>query len=381
MQPMIAESPTDDTPQGGNPSRSPSRDSARRSRLLSLVGALILGAGLGVVGVAATDDPATEPASPSVVASPETIASVEPVPSDESALSDASVVAERAIPSVVTVEVAGPTGQGSGSGVVYDDSGRILTNHHVVEVGTQYRVVLSDGRTYEARLLGSDESTDLAVLQIDAQGVPPIVLGSTGDLEVGVPAIAVGSPLGLDGGPSLSVGVISSLQRIVQTQPTTTLYGMLQTDAPITQGSSGGALVDSEGRLIGITTAVGVSSVGVEGIGFATPVEIVERVADEIIASGDATQPILGITGQTSYGPTGDGGEQPIGVTVLTVNQGSPAALAGLSSGDTITSIEGVSVHTMEALIAQLRRYSAGTSIEVALDAADAATVTLGDRA
>jgi putative serine protease PepD len=342
--------------------------------LIPIFGGLLLGAGLGVVGASLVEP---EPSPPPAVE----ITSTAPVLELTDGLSDASLVADRAIPSVVTVEVAGPAGQGSGSGVVYDASGRILTNHHVVEVGTRYRVVLSDGRTYGARLLGSDPFTDLAVLEIDARGVPAIELGATGGLEVGAPAIAVGSPLGLDGGPSLSVGVISSLERIVRTQPDITLYGMLQTDAPITQGSSGGALVDSRGRLIGITTAVGVSSVGVEGIGFATPVEIVERVADEIIATGVASQPILGITGQTAYAPTGDGGEQPTGVTVLTVGNGSPAADAGLAIGDTITSVEGVPIHTMETLIAQLRRYPAGSSISVSLDGTDSLTITLGDRA
>lgn len=371
MQLMIAEVSSDDAPRGGDTSSSPASGKARRSRLLvPMAGAVILGAGLGVVGTSYVSEASVEPPPPVVAAV-----------DDGATLSDASLVADRALPSVVTVEVAGPTGQGSGSGVIYDDRGRILTNHHVVDVGTDFRVVLSDGRTYSARLLGSDPFTDLAVLEIDAEGLPAIELGSTEQLGVGVPAIAVGSPLGLDGGPSLSVGVISSLERIVQTQPDITLYGMLQTDAPITQGSSGGALVDGQGRLIGITTAVGVSSVGVEGIGFATPVEIVERVADEIIAMGAASQPILGISGQTAYLPTGDGGEQPVGVTVLTVSPGSPASVAGVASGDTITSVQGVSVHTMEGLIAQLRRYSAGADITVAISGAETRTVTLGDRA
>lgn len=338
-----------------------------------------MGMGLGFMGSGLIPDQATpnpEQVQAAVAQEPEALGA--------GALADASSVASRALPSVVTVQVAGSAGTGSGSGVVYDESGRILTNHHVVEVGTQFRVVLSDGRTYEARLLGSDPSTDLAVLEIDAVGLPPIDLGSTESLQVGEAAIAVGSPLGLEGGPSLSVGVISSLEREVQTGPETVLYGMLQTDAPITQGSSGGALVDGQGRLIGITTAVGVSSVGVEGIGFATPVEIVERVADEIIQSGAATEPFLGISGTTAYQPTDDGGQQPIGVTIQTVADGSPAAAAGLATGDTITSVAGVPVHTIEQLIAQLRRYPAGQAVDLGVtgdpDIASVA-VTLGDRA
>lgn len=378
MQSSIAETKTD-TPVHGEHFSSPpnSRDRSQRSRLLlSIFGALLigLGAGLSASGLLA-DDPAT-----AELTAPPQLPVVESI--IDRPLSDASTVADVVIPSVVTVQVSGAGGAGSGSGVVYDDAGRILTNHHVVDVGTEFAVVLADGRTYEATLLGSDRSTDLAVLQIEAEGIPAIALGSSEQLSVGVPAIAVGSPLGLDGGPSLSVGVISSLQRIVRTAPDVTLYGMLQTDAPITQGSSGGALVDAKGRLIGITTAVGVSSVGVEGIGFATPVEIVTRVADEIIATGEASNPILGITGNTAYGPTDDGGRQPIGVTVLTVTAESPAESAGLEVGDTVTSVAGVPVHTMEGLIAQLRRFGAGDTIGLGIDGGPtgALSVTLANR-
>ena len=367
MQPTTVE-PNEVSLPGEHPSSPDTNGTARRSRLLlPMIGALLIGAGIGFAG--------SDLGSDDVVAAPTPAAIVV-----TDGLTDATSVADRTIPSVVTVQVGGAGGSGSGSGVVYDDSGRILTNHHVVDVGSQYRVVLSDGRTYEARLLGSDPSTDLAVLEVDTVGLPPIEIGTTSALEVGEPAIAVGSPLGLEGGPSLSVGVISSLQRIVQTGPSTTLYGMLQTDAPITQGSSGGALVDGQGRLIGITTAVGVSSVGVEGIGFATPVEIVERVANEIIESGQASQPILGITGTTEYGPTPDGGLEPVGVTVLTIQDGSPADRAGVAVDDTITSVAGVSVHTMESLIAQLRRFATGSTVDLGISEA-VVSVTLGDRA
>ena len=373
MQSTIAgTTTTDDKPHGESSSPPSSRARSRRSRLLiPLVGALVLGAGIGFAGSDVLED------DPIVAATPPPVV----VTQSDAGLADASAVAMRTIPSVVTVQVLGPTGAGTGSGVVYDNTGRVLTNDHVVAVGNAYRVVFADGRTYDARLLGTDPSTDLAVLEIDAVGIPAIELGSTETLQVGQPAIAVGSPLGLEGGPSLSVGVISSLEREVQTRPDTILYGMLQTDAPITQGSSGGALVDQQGRLIGITTAVGVSSVGVEGIGFATPVEIVQRVADEIIDSGAASQPFLGITGETEFGTTTDGGQQPVGVTVLTVSDGSPAATAGLSTGDTITAVAGVSVQTMDELIAQLRRFPAGDT--VLLDIADdqRLSVTLGDRA
>jgi S1-C subfamily serine protease len=269
---------------------------------------------------------------------------------------------------------------GSGSGVIYDTQGHILTNNHVAEAGSSYEVVLSDGRIYPAEVVGTDPTTDLAVLKVTAENLQPIGIGSTRDLTVGDPAVAVGSPLGLEGGPSLTVGVLSAFDRTVQTDSTTMLLGMVQTDAPITQGSSGGALVDENGNLIGITTAIGVSSVGVEGIGFATPVEIVTRVADEIIANGSASNPYLGVTLNPAMEDTADGGSAPIGMAVETVVPGSAADNAGLKVGDVITKIEGRTVYTFSKLVGELRRYSSGAEIQLTLNDGRIINVTLGER-
>ena len=239
----------------------------------------------------------------------------------------------------------------SGSGVVLDADGHVVTNRHVVEAGTSYRVVLSDGRSYAAKLLGEDAATDLAVLKISADDLTPIALGSSDALKIGGTTIAVGSPLGLQGGPSLSVGVLSAIGREVQTDQQTILYGMLQTDAAINEGSSGGALVDEQGHLVGITTAVGVSSVGIEGVGFATPVEIVKRVADELIAKGAATTAGLGISGTTAYRDLSDGGQAPTGVEIGQVQTGAAADKAGLKESDVITHVDGVAVDTMDELV------------------------------
>lgn len=325
---------------------------------------------------ATTVEPTT--AAPSTTAVPSTeapavaSAAEAPAPSgsaDSLEAFDASAVGDLVIPSVVTVEVNSATGlNGSGSGVVYDTAGHIVTNSHVVEVGTVFDVVISDGRVYEAELVGSDPTTDLAVLRVSARDLTPIELGSTDELEVGDPAVAAGSPLGLGGGPSLTVGVLSAFERVVQTDAATTLFGMLQTDAPITEGSSGGALVDANGALIGITTAVGVSSVGVEGIGFASPVEIVTRVADEIIAEGEASQPFLGITGSTAFTDTSDGGARPIGVEIEQVEAGSAAIAAGLDTGDVVTAFDGLAIDTMEELVAQLRRFAVGDVITLTVE-------------
>jgi putative serine protease PepD len=297
---------------------------------------------------------------------------------------DPAAIGASVIPSVVTVQV-GATQDGqfvaaaSGSGVVYDTS-HILTNNHVVEAGTAVQVLLFDGRVYPAEVVGTDAVTDVAVLSVDAPDLVPLALGSTKDLVVGVPAIAVGSPLGLEGGPSLSVGVISALGREVQTTPDTVLYGMIQTDAPITNGSSGGALVDRNGDLIGITTAVGASDLGIEGIGFATPIEIVHKIADDIIADGSASHAVLGILGSTAFEPIDHDGVAPLGVTVEEVTPGSVADLAGITAGDVITAADGQTVHTMDELITILRLYDAGDPVTLDFAHAPSVTVHLGAR-
>ncbi len=286
---------------------------------------------------------------------------------------DAVAVGEIVIPSIVTVHVGRQqaTGfllAGSGSGVVVDTSGHVVTNDHVVNGGSEYQVVLADGRTYEATLVGTDQVTDLAVILIDAQGLDPIEFGSSDSLSVGDPAIAVGNPLGLDGGPSLTVGVLSAFNRTVQAAAGEVLYGMLQTDAPITQGSSGGALVDERGRLIGITTAVGVSEIGVEGIGFATPVEIVARVANELIETGRVQHAYLGITGSTEYRTADDHAHLAAGVQVQQVEARGAAEAAGLEVGDVITAVEGANVDTMQDLIVLLRRSLVGDTVRLTVE-------------
>ena len=345
-------------------------------------------AAVEAVAAADSEPVTTAPQSPvkTTVVDPATAPETALVAGEEAMLMDASVVGAAVIPSVVTVQISGTAANGenrqlgSGSGVVYDKQGHIITNDHVVAAGTSYEIVLADGRVYPAELVGTDPTTDLAVLKVTTEGLIAIAIGDSDALTVGDPAVAVGSPLGLDGGPSLTVGVISAFGREVQTDSTTILYGMLQTDAPITQGSSGGALVDGAGQLVGITTAVGVSDVGIEGIGFATPIEVVTRVADEIIASGEASSPYIGIRGETTFAETTDGGSIPIGVIIDTVEPDTAADSAGLVEGDVISAINGDTVKTMDELIALLRRYSAGSTIEVTLDGGATVEVTLGQR-
>ena len=364
--------PPDPGPTGGT-------EPSRSRRLPIVVGALGASVVAAVLALSALGSPTTPAGIPSATGTSSGVgAATAPAATatPDAVLTadvDAASVADRVIPSVVYVEVlrGAPAGQtaavASGSGVVIDTEGHIVTNRHVVAAGTAYRVVLSDGRTYGATLIGVDEATDLAVLGVSADGLTPIAMGSSDALGVGDPAVAVGSPLGLQGGPSLTVGVVSAFGREVTTD-SSTLYGMLQTDAAITEGSSGGALVDEAGRLIGITTAVGVSRVGVEGIGFATPVEIVERVAGELLTDGVATQAGLGITGETAYRAMADGGERPVGVEILAIRAGSAASDAGLAVGDVISEVAATPVDTMDELIAALRRHAAGDRVSLTVD-------------
>jgi S1-C subfamily serine protease len=282
-----------------------------------------------------------------------------------------AAVAQRVLPSIVTVEVSQSSGttfvaDASGSGVVYDAAGHVVTNSHVVGGAAQIRVIFSDGRTYPAELIGADPLTDIAVLRVAALGLTPIVIGSSRDRSIGDQAIAVGNPLGLEGGPSVTSGVLSAFNRRVVTVDSQ-LFGMLQTDAPITRGSSGGALVDAEGRLIGITTAFGVSDVGAEGLGFAIPVELVTRVADDIIENGAASHAFLGIEGSTHFDERPDGAIAPGGVDVASVIDGTAADLGGLQGGDIILSFDDEPVVTLDGLVISLRFYRVGDSVTVTI--------------
>ena len=280
----------------------------------------------------------------------------------------AEAIAIKVVPSVVTVEVGDLQGDtltltGSGSGVILED-GYIVTNHHVIDGATMSRIVLQDGRTYDAEIIGSDAWTDLAVLKVDIAGLTPLDFGSTEDLTIGRMAVAVGNPLGQDGGVSLTVGVVSALSRTVAFGDSTALYGMLQTDAPITSGSSGGALVDEDGTLIGITAAIGVSQAGAEGIGYAIPVELVQRVTKEIIETGTVEHGFIGIIGTNYVADAEDGALVPAGAEITKLwEEYSAAGDAGFVPGDAIVEVEGVRIATMEDLVVQLRLFHVGDEI------------------
>jgi len=374
------------------PRREPERPSRWPVALLALasglLGALLVIGGLFLGGV--FDEEETPPTTTAPAAAPAEPVVIREVITPEGAEAVATAVGLKVVPSIVTVEVGtgGATSTfqafGSGSGVVYSEDGLILTNHHVVDGAATSRVIFQDGRIYEATLIGSDELTDLAVLQIDATGLTPIEIGTSDGLRIGDRAIAVGNPLGLEGGASLTVGVVSAFDREVDTGDATPLFGMIQTDAPITNGSSGGALVDAQGRLIGITTAIGVSQSGAEGIGFATPVELVNRIASQIIDTGDVAHAFLGVQLQANFAIQEDGSALPTGAIIAGFGDGASAARdAGLEVNDIILSWNGNEVRTRNDLISGIRATEVGEVVTLVVDRAGeelSFEVTLGQR-
>lgn len=256
--------------------------------LAGLLGALMIAGALFLTDLTNTE--ATVGSTAAVAVSEQTAVSESNLTTEATlsamVLTDVSDIATQAVDSIVVVEVTidarGPfDATGSGSGVIVSEDGTIVTNAHVVDDATSIIVELTDGTTFEATVLYENASVDLAVLDIDASGLTAVELGSTSDILVGDPVIAIGNPLALEGGPSVSAGIVSALDRVLEGSDAT-LSGIIQTDAAITEGSSGGALLDADGRLIGITTAVGVSSIGVEGIAFAIPVETVSEVLADL---------------------------------------------------------------------------------------------------
>ena len=265
--------------------------------------------------------------------------------------------------------------EGTGSGFVWDNSGNIITNFHVIQNADAAQVTLADQSTWKARRVGAAPDKDLAVLRIDAPAnkLRAIPVGTSKDLQVGQSVFAIGNPFGLD--QSLTTGVISALGREIESVTRRPIQGVIQTDAAINPGNSGGPLLDSAGRLIGVNTAIYSPSGASAGIGFAIPVDTVNRIVPELIRSGKVTRPGLGV--QLAE----DQLAERLGVTgvlVVEVVQGSAAAKAGLRPtrreasgrvrlGDVITSIDGKKIESPNELFLALEKYKIGDSVNVSL--------------
>lgn len=274
-------------------------------------------------------------------------------------------IASRVLPSVVSITVAAGNQVGSGSGVVLESNGVILTNNHVVQGAQQVLVSFNDGSRAQAKVLGTDPVSDIAVIQADKTGLTPITIGASNNLNVGQEVIAIGSPLGLEG--TVTTGIISALNRPVSTSgadgSTESVIDAIQTDAAINPGNSGGALINSSGALIGINTAIATTGAegesGSIGLGFAIPIDQAMRVADQLRDNGKPTQANLGV----SVRPNRDL-EKP-GATVASVVRGGPAEKAGIPTGAVITGLNDRKISTSEALVAAVRSHAPGDTVKV----------------
>jgi S1-C subfamily serine protease len=236
--------------------------------------------------------------------------------------------------------------QGAGSGVIMNPEGYILTNNHVVEQTKKVDVYLCDGEKYEGTVIGTDPSTDIAVIKINGDNFYSGEFGNSDTLRPGQIAIAIGNSLGLSGGPSVTIGVISAIRRNIPSERGV-LENMIQTDAAINPGNSGGPLIDSDGNIIGINNAIIPFA---HGIGFAIPINVAKDVANELITYGRVTRPWLGILG-VDINPTLASYYQLAsdeGALIVQINEESPADKAGLKPGDIIIEIEGKRMNGME---------------------------------
>jgi putative serine protease PepD len=257
-------------------------------------------------------------------------------------------------------------GDGTGSGFVISDDGYIVTNHHVVRDADTIELAFSDGSREEAEIVGSSASYDLAVLRVDRDDLTPVVLGNSANVAVGDPVLAIGSPLGLEG--TVTSGIVSALDRPVTAggQGEQAFINALQTDAAINPGNSGGPLVDVEGRVIGVNSAIATlgfsGASGSIGLGFAIPIDQARRTAEQIIATGVAQYPVMGVRLDPSYDEPGariaaDTDESP-GVV-----RNGPAERAGMRPGDVIVAIDGHPVSTPDELVVLLRTRQPGDEV------------------
>ena len=277
-------------------------------------------------------------------------------------------IAARVLPSVVSIETMSKDGGGSGSGFVIDPNGYLLTNNHVVADAITIKVILNDGREYAAKILGRDESYDLAVLKIKTTGLKALQFGDSSKVQVGDSVIAFGSPLGLSG--TVTQGIISAKDRPVTAgdeNSSTSFISALQTDAAINPGNSGGPLVDATGAVIGVNSAIASlgsalgSRSGSIGLGFAIPINQARKTADQLIRDGKATYPVIGVSVDMNY----SGGGALIAETSSAILAGGPAAKAGLRPGDLITEIDGLKINSPEELIVEIRTHNVGDEVTI----------------
>jgi 2-alkenal reductase len=351
----------------------------------TIVGAALLSAVLASGGTVlalgasgALDRPVTPVAPTSAQGT--NVGAPQPVAIDES--SATINVAAKVNPAVVRITVTGASGAGDlgvipatgvGSGVIFNSAGWILTNHHVVEGGTKFDVQLYDGRVFSGSVYGIDTLTDLAIVKVDATGLPTAAIGESDALKVGQLVIAIGSPLGTYSN-SVTSGIVSAKGRSITTDGNQSLTNLIQTDAAINPGNSGGPLLDADGNVVGINTAIASNS---NGIGFAIPIDIARPIMSQAVAGQKLTRPYLGIRFVSITRQLADqeklpvqqgalvGGRDANGNPTTGVEAGAPAANAGIKDGDIIVSVNGKAIDDGHPLDATLSQFSPGDTVSV----------------
>jgi putative serine protease PepD len=328
----------------------------------AVVAALLLGSGAGAVAYAvlAPDKTSTEVQRVTVPTS-------QPAAATSGGLA-VSEIYRRARAAVVEITVTSSgassspfggsqTQQAQGSGFVYDANGNIVTAQHVVDGASSISVKFSNGATYRATLVGSDASTDLAVIHVDAPAslLSPLALADSSNAGVGDAVVAIGSPFGLE--ETVTTGIVSALHRTMTSPNGFSIEDAIQTDAAINHGNSGGPLLDSSGRVLGVTTQIESDSGGSDGVGFAVPADTVRSVVSQLLSSGKAVHAYLGVAVQNAS----SGG----GAVVTSVRSGTPASDAGLRSDDVITAVGGTKVTSSTDVIAAVGARQPGDSISI----------------
>lgn len=364
----------------------PTKKQSNRALFVGLIAGLVAGLVFGIIGAAigvAVSDGKIIGSSSSQFnpANPDTLS--------PRADNSVAAIARKVLPTAVTIVVRSGQEGGTGSGFVYNSSGYIITNNHVISAAAsgggsaKVTVRFQGNKQMPAEIVGRSISYDIAVLKVDANGLDAATIGNSDAVVIGDASIAIGSPLGLDG--TVTSGIISALDRPVTAggQGESSYISALQTDAPINPGNSGGPLVNAEGQVIGVNSAIATlgSSDGGQsgsiGLGFAIPINTAKRIADEIISTGRSVVPIIGVNVNMQY--EGDGAQ------VGRVEPNSPAAKAGIKAGDVITAVDGQPVTGPADLLAVLRSFNPGDKVTLTITnpnggGSQDVTVTLGSR-
>jgi putative serine protease PepD len=336
-----------------------------RRPVISLAAAALIGGGAGAVATDALHSESsaatTTTTAPTYTIAAATTKGLTPHQVYEQAKDSVAYITSN-----ITQQAAGPFGQteqgtATGSGFVVRSDGYVVTNDHVVAGGSDVKVKIGDGRTLPATVVGTDPSTDLAVLKVNATGLKTLPLGNSDAVQVGDPVDAIGNPFGLD--RTLTTGVVSALQRQISSPNNFTIDNVIQTDAAINPGNSGGPLFNAAGQVIGVNSQIetGGNSSGGEsgniGIGFAIPANTVKTVVDQLIATGKVSHAFLGVSTV----------DTPSGAQVASVSGGTPAAQAGIQKGDVITALGGKTVAGSTALASLVDQHKPGETVSVSV--------------